>query len=686
MSLTRLFFKLMAPYSVRKKLSIAFVIMMVLPIAIMIFITSQWHEQFFTKVISERNRDLAKHLADDIDAKLTEKIKTLKVAAISKEIKSMDKDRQVPILKEFVTQYPDVQLAIVIDVTGKQIARSDDQPLDTTINYSDRIHCDTSVDINETAISDIRSPKTAGTQVVAIAEPIKNDDGTLLGMTIVNIELRTLLERLANAKIGSAGYVYVVNQAGKVIIHPDPNLASVAEDLSQVAPVLAAINGVTGSVEYKYGSQKILAGYSYIPALKWGIVAQQPLVDAMLEGARTRINEIIAMFAAGIIALLFGLTFAGTLSKQLREITMATNRIAQGDFTIQLEVLSPDEFGQLITNFNNMTEQLLKREKALRESEEQYRSLVNNVNIGIYQRPNSMEETLLQVNPAMAKILGYSSVEELLTIPLSRITQSHFGIENITRIEVPEIKKLEVSLRKKDGTLILCSHTETAHYDEIGNVLWFDGVMEDITEQRKAEIALRDSHEELEKRVKERTKDLMLLNEKLEQLSITDGLTGIPNRRYFDDVVGREWQRAKRKRTQLALLMLDVDYFKAYNDTYGHPAGDACLKMIASILSMTVKRSGDFIARYGGEEFAIVLPATNTQGAFAVGEKIREAVQKLAAKHEKSHVSEIVTVSIGGAVTIPNSVTTPQLLIDSADKALYQAKQEGRNCTKIVSL
>lgn len=165
----------------------------------------------------------------------------------------------------------------------------------------------------------------------------------------------------------------------------------------------------------------------------------------------------------------------------------------------------------------------------------------------------------------------------------------------------------------------------------------------------------------------------------LERLATRDGLTSVANRRCFDQTLNTEWRRATREARALSLLMIDVDYFKFYNDTYGHQGGDECLRRIAAAMSGVVKRSSDSVARYGGEEFAILLPATDPEGASLVAERIRAAVESLAMPHEKSGVADHVTVSIGVASAIVSTGGMPTQLVGVADAALYRAKKEGRN-------
>jgi diguanylate cyclase (GGDEF)-like protein len=172
----------------------------------------------------------------------------------------------------------------------------------------------------------------------------------------------------------------------------------------------------------------------------------------------------------------------------------------------------------------------------------------------------------------------------------------------------------------------------------------------------------------------------------LTELACTDALTGIPNRRQFDANLEREWLRAQRSSSQLSVMMIDVDFFKRFNDSYGHGAGDKCLKAIAQAIAGELKRPGDQLARYGGEEFAVLLPETDMNEATKIAERIRQAVARLAIKHDKSSASSFVSISLGGATALPGVELNLADLLPGADAQLYLAKQAGRNCSSMCSL
>jgi diguanylate cyclase (GGDEF)-like protein len=172
---------------------------------------------------------------------------------------------------------------------------------------------------------------------------------------------------------------------------------------------------------------------------------------------------------------------------------------------------------------------------------------------------------------------------------------------------------------------------------------------------------------------------LELANRSLERLSTQDGLSGLFNRRAFDRFLAREVQRAAREHAPLSLILLDIDHFKAYNDTYGHLAGDECLKAVARVIEQHAKRPADLAARYGGEEFAVVLPGTDLAGALALAEELRQSVRGLGLAHASSPVASMVTVSLGVASQQPQPGAMASDLLALADQSLYLAKNRGRN-------
>ncbi len=196
---------------------------------------------------------------------------------------------------------------------------------------------------------------------------------------------------------------------------------------------------------------------------------------------------------------------------------------------------------------------------------------------------------------------------------------------------------------------------------------------------REASLELEQLNLSLEVKVKNKTSELEKKNKELEQLVITDSLSNIFNRRYFDFILKKEWYRHMRNHVNIALLMCDVDFFKQYNDTYGHQKGDDCIRIIGEIVKKVCQRPIDIPVRYGGEEFALILPQTDTEGAFQVGKDIQKSLESLKIEHSGSDISSFLTISIGISSRIPEKGHDYSEIIGFADAALYRAKANGRN-------
>ncbi|HNE41925.1 MAG TPA: diguanylate cyclase [Rhodocyclaceae bacterium] len=241
-----------------------------------------------------------------------------------------------------------------------------------------------------------------------------------------------------------------------------------------------------------------------------------------------------------------------------------------------------------------------------------------------------------------------------------------------------EVRKRETN-RRWTPIIFLSAMTSDAHLEAGiaagGDDYLFKPISEAVV---AAKIAAMQRLVRMRDQLVETTRQLDTANRELQRLSTRDGLTGIGNRRFFDDLLTREWGRSLRNGSEIALLLCDVDYFKRYNDTYGHQTGDQCLKAVADALASAVGRTSDIVARYGGEEFVVVLPDTSVGGILFVAEKLRHGVHCLAIPHSASERG-FVTISVGIASAVPTRGLTPAALIDRADRALYRAKQGGRD-------
>ena len=285
--------------------------------------------------------------------------------------------------------------------------------------------------------------------------------------------------------------------------------------------------------------------------------------------------------------------------------------------------------------------------------------------IGIFHV--SMDGGITEANSEFAWMLGYESSDLIVGQITDFATQVFFNPRRAEEFlaalfEAEKVARFRCRLKRK-GTpaYIWALCFAKISFTASGRTNGFNGYAVDIRDTVKAEQQFKKA------------------NEKLTALSVMDGLTQIPNRRKFDTCLENEWHRHIRDKNPLSLILCDLDFFKHFNDTYGHQAGDDCLKKVAAAIDKNVCRSNDLVARYGGEEFAAILPNTGIQGAEVIAERIRSAIHDLHIAHNTSPVSRYVSLSLGIGTYIPEQGEYEDILVAMADKALYRAKAMGRN-------
>lgn len=300
----------------------------------------------------------------------------------------------------------------------------------------------------------------------------------------------------------------------------------------------------------------------------------------------------------------------------------------------------------------------------LTESEVLFRALLTSLHDGILvvnhdgkvEYANQQLCTMYSIDAPPESFIGFDSraimlrISQMYAEPEATVRR----LQDIIRAGVPI---LGAELVLKNGRTLMRDFIPFEYGDGRRGRIWH---MRDVT-------ALRDAQTQL-----------IEANRKLEALSITDSLTGLANRRHFDQVLLHEWSRGQRQGHSLALILLDVDWFKHFNDLYGHQAGDVCLRAVATALQAKARRAGDLAARYGGEEFAMIVPEIDADAALALAESIRGAVHDMAQAHAGSPIGK-VTVSLGVAVMVPTADAQPDTLVLAADQALYRAKDLGRD-------
>jgi diguanylate cyclase (GGDEF)-like protein len=257
------------------------------------------------------------------------------------------------------------------------------------------------------------------------------------------------------------------------------------------------------------------------------------------------------------------------------------------------------------------------------------------------------------------------------------------ALKALESVTLPDLILLDIMMPGIDGYEVLSSLKSNELTKEIP-VIFITALESTSDESKGFEMGAVDYIKKPFKPiiVKARVKTHIELKRKtllLERMASIDGLTQISNRRSFDNNLEKEVRRASRTQSQLSMVMMDIDFFKGYNDHYGHAGGDDCLQRVAGAVSKIPKRAGDTVSRYGGEEFAVILPNTPYHGAIKVSENIRQAVEDLNLSHAGSNISEVVTMSLGVTTVTGGKGLKPLNLIKKADEALYMAKEQGRN-------
>ncbi len=339
----------------------------------------------------------------------------------------------------------------------------------------------------------------------------------------------------------------------------------------------------------------------------------------------------------------------------------------QGDYR---ELISFEKGQNLLAALGSMIVACRNRETIL-ESEARFRTVVDATVDGIITI--DIQGNIKIFNLASERIFGFRAEEVIgqnvgVLMPEFMGAQHDIYIQRHISTNQSRVigREREVQGRHKDGTLfpleLAIAKVETT------TGLEFTGIVRDISERVLYQKQLKEANAKLEQ-----------ANQELDKLARKDALTGLYNRRHFDEAIQNELQRCARKSQNISLIFADVDFFKDYNDYYGHQAGDDCLKIIAHSMNESFSRAGDVVARYGGEEFAIIVPELQASAAFDMADKMRQAVARCAIPHKKSSAADVVTLSVGLVTLIPDKQTKASLLVELADQALYLAKSKGRD-------
>ena len=504
--------------------------------------------------------------------------------------------------------------------------------------------------------------------LVSTSRALKQPGGGYGGAVAVDCSIDQIIHLIAQHNEYKTEISFVMDRSGKIIMHPDQSLLGTSLPVIMNTPQQEG----EGDLTYRIGNAGYFAHYNRITSTGWTIVT----VVEKKEILRPIILEVLSLVVMTcVIAVVLGfvqsILLSRRLSRPLVELGKKIKATIAGDEQDGDEYVYPDnEIGIMAREIGRLAaKELTAKTRELEASEELYKTILmaspDDITIA------DLSGNVIMISEAANIIFGYDPSEGPGMSVMDFIVP-----EDHERARANILKMLhenfpgpnEYRAVRKDRSCFDIEVKNSLIRDREGNPIRMVLIVRDITNRKKAEQQIQILVRQLEIE-----RDLAQRN------SLTDSLTGLSNRRFFDTVLQAEFSRYTRSDTQLSLILIDVDHFKNYNDNYGHLAGDDCLRHIARTLKEVVERGTDIVARYGGEEFVVILPGTDSLGAATLAGRIAESVRALALPHATSDTSGYVTISLGVASTADHILTDSSQLVALADQAMYQAKNNGRN-------
>lgn len=508
----------------------------------------------------------------------------------------------------------------VYDETGRWLATTEPVSLNG-LNNSDREYFRRHAESDDRGLLIGRPVKSrsGGQWIITASKRFNHPDGSFAGVVLATVDVAYFVKFFDRFDLGKKGAVSLLSADGIMLARSPDDGTYVGRDLSNT-PLFKDRAARPASGAYYFTSPldgvQRLSFYRTSEYFPLLILATKAQDEVLAPWRKDAAVRMIFVLALLLIIAVIGVFFVRQLQVRQR---MAAELVAkEADFRLLAE-----ESSDMVTRIG-------------------------------------MDERIQYVSPSSSRVVGWPP-EQLMGTP---------ALAGVNAEDLPRVKALVAALKRgeeEDARIVYRSrHREKAE-------VWIESTMRVTREYETGAIngvvaISRDMTEH---------KDL---EQKLSSLATLDGLTGIANRRHFDEQLEREWARARRDGTPLSLLMIDVDHFKKYNDRYGHQAGDVCLKSVAQALAAAARRPADVAARYGGEEFILLLPDTDRAGCELMGSKIRDSLAVLGIDHQANLPSQKVTVSIGGAIAfVQDAKASSSWLVEAADRALYVAKDEGRD-------
>ncbi len=508
--------------------------------------------------------------------------------------------------------------------------------------------------------------------LVSTSRALQQADGGYGGVVAVDCSIDQVMKLIAQPGDYGSEFSFVLDRSGKVIMPPDQSLLGKAPP---ERPEFLPPHG-KGDLTYRVGQVSYLAHASLSPATGWTVVTAVEKREIL----RPIIWQVLLMLGligviAGAVGFVQSILLGRLLSRPLVELSRKIKATIAGEELAGEEYIYPNnEFGIMAREIGQLAEKALSAKALeLQASEEIYKTILmaspDDITIA------DLSGRIIMVSMAATKIFGYALEEAPgMSVMDFIVPEDHERAQaNIVRmIRENYHGPNEYRAIRKDRSRFDIEVNNALIRDQQGKPVRMVLIVRDITSRKKAE-----------RQIQELVQQLKIERDLYHSNSLTDSLTGLANRRYFDNALRAEFARHQRLGSQLSLIMMDVDYFKKYNDHYGHLAGDECLRELARTLKSVGARAQDIVARYGGEEFAVILPDTDDQGALVLAERIRESVLMLGLPHTESDISEFVTISLGIASVADRHLTDGAQLVALADQAMYKAKNSGRNRSEV---
>lgn len=523
--------------------------------------------------------------------------------------------------------------------------------------------------------------KDSGSPIMIFSAPILDKENHFLGLIYGTVNISSIDKLFTQFQTGHTGETYLLNEKGLMLTESrfSKQLIKMGK-VKQTTRLQFRVDSqiYQEALEDKQSDERATTSYvNYLGEYVYGQYSWMNNHKLLLVGEIQQ-SEVLApyytklfeMISSVLLILLFGgfvlFTFTERLKKMLFNLQLGVQHLQEGRSSRSLPPVewkhTPIEIKELFQAFDQMASTIQHKFSLIKESEARYRQLVELSPKAIIVH---VDDRIILANQMAAAVLKVASPDELLYksflefIHPEQVEQAKEIISELCVTKHQQLKPFVCKLVRGDQQVI---DVEVAvSYITFGKRRAFIMMLNDVTEHIEEELRL---HEE---------------NQLLQQLSQQDSLVGIANRRMFEMRFEDLWNQAWEAKWPLSLIMLDIDFFKEYNDTYGHQMGDLCLKKVGQRLEVVVRQAGGFLARYGGEEFVIILPYTDRETAFHHALNLRIAIVELGITHKAAQPNQIVTISLGVSTMIPTPDLQRTELLHQADKALYAAKKKGRN-------